>query len=178
MNFKCQFCGCNDINLIEKKSVIVQTKVNDENLGVISYGFCTSLTESKLRFECANCKRLVAHDEKELVKVLNEKPGIKLYVLDEGNPETTIPILTDRPICIRGDVGNQDHGGMEYEDFARVCDNAQIKQIKKKKDLPPELLDSYPYGGGTVGFRMVTCRELIKLMDKDGIISPLAIEQF
>lgn len=97
---------------------------------------------------------------------------LRLFVLDEGNPETRIPVFTNDPRHIRSDVGNEDHGGMPYEDFERVCDHAEIKQILALEDLPHDLRGSYPYVGGTIdGGLEYCCSELCALMDDKGVIT-------
>ena len=103
-------------------------------------------------------------------KVSEEVEGPALYLLDEGNPDTVIPVFTDQPKHIRSDVGNEDHGGMPYEDFERVCSFAEIKRIKSLADLPADLRNAYPYGGGTVAGTMVSCGELCNMMDENGIV--------
>jgi hypothetical protein len=175
---RCQFCDSTKVNVVTIKSVVITTPILGEKDGILEFGEESSVTESETHYECAKCKRFAAQNEEELIKVLNEKLGIKLYILDEGNPETTIPILTDFPAYIRSDVGNSDHGGMDWEDYSRVCEKAEIKQIKKKKDLPANLLFAYPYTGGNVPPKFITCGELIKMMDKDGVISPEKLEEF
>jgi hypothetical protein len=101
--------------------------------------------------------------------VMCDRP--RLYYFCEGNPDTTIPILTDNPKGIRNDLGNQDHGGMDWEDFVRVCDNGEIKQVKSINDLPLDLMGVIPYTGGEIEPWNWSCGQLCQLMDEDGNVT-------
>lgn len=112
-------------------------------------------------------------DREELQRRIDEtRPGARLYLLDEGNPETVIPVLSNEPRTIRSDVGNEDHGGMPYEDFERVCDEATIKLVKSKEELPLDLWGCYPYMGGSIDPQPdhLTCADLCDRMDEHGVI--------
>jgi hypothetical protein len=98
-----------------------------------------------------------------------EGEGIRLFYLEHDGER--IPVITDNPAWIRSDVGGEDHGGMDWEVFSKVCCDGEIKQVKGEADLPPDLMDAYCYGGGSVGgFVDATCRQLCEMMD-DGIIA-------
>jgi hypothetical protein len=93
--------------------------------------------------------------------------GIRLYYLEEGDDR--IPVITDNPAWIRSDVGSEDHGGMDWDDFCRVCEKGEIKQVTGEADLPPDLMNAYCYSGGNVGWVDLTCRQLCEQME-DGVI--------
>jgi hypothetical protein len=93
----------------------------------------------------------------------------QLYILDEGDPGTVIPVLTNDVDSIRDDVGGEDHGGMDETDFARVCAHGEIKQVRSKEDMPFDLWATIPYDGGDV-FEDYDCTQLLGMMDSNGDI--------
>jgi len=99
---------------------------------------------------------------------IQDDQGIRLYYLEYGRER--IPVLTDSLDTIRSDVASEDHGGMDFDVFSDVCVSGEIKQVKGEHDLPADLMNACCYGGGSVGFVDLTCRQLCEYME-DGIIT-------
>jgi len=122
--------------------------------------------ENQINF-CPFCGYKAKSSKAELKKEV--KREVRLYVIDEGNPNTMIPVLTNDPENIRWNVGNEDHGGREWKDFLRVLSNGEIKAINNKESLPTNLLGAYPYCG-QLSCLICTCGEFCDLMDENGVI--------
>lgn len=109
---------------------------------------------------------------------LEDRIGIRkaedrLFIITdpEGNDENTLAIVTSDPRNARSEIGNQDHGGMPYEDWERVLDKGEMKQIKSVEELPVYLHDCIPFLDSCQDeWHDYTCLEWCQMMDKDGFI--------
>lgn len=120
-----------------------------------------------VQIQVAEPKKIWQEEKKHKIEQQYNDGKPRLYVITDG--EEWIPVVTDDYRSIRSDVGNEDHGGMPWAVFSKLCDSGEIRQIKSLNDMP-EINNSYPYMGGRVESFGESCRELIERMDEEGVI--------
>jgi len=105
--------------------------------------------------------------------------GIYLFKIDDGSVDkdgksNALYLVSCKASknALRGEIGNQDHGGMPYEDWDRVIDNGEITVVKSLDDIPPESYGFYPYEyGGRMEDMMCPISQICQWMDNQGKIT-------